>query len=63
MMRLQEEEMDALRKSEQGLRQDDAQDVSGLKPRTPPGRRLRAGIGWLVGQEDLGIASGRCYRI
>jgi hypothetical protein len=39
MMQLQEEERDALRKSGKDWYQDDTQDVSGLKPRTPPGRR------------------------
>jgi hypothetical protein len=39
MMQLQEEERDALRKSEKDWYQDDTQDVSGLKPWTPPGRR------------------------
>jgi hypothetical protein len=39
MMQLQEEERDALRKSGRDWYQDDTQDVSGLKPGTPPGRR------------------------
>jgi hypothetical protein len=50
MMQLQEEERDALRQ-ERGMASGDAQDVSGLKPRTPPGRRLRAGAGLSAGQE------------
>ncbi|WP_431225240.1 hypothetical protein ACQ86O_11015 [Serratia sp. L9] len=58
MMQLQDEEVDALRKSEKDWHQEDAQDVSGLKPGTPPGRRLRANTGMLVGQEGRGTASG-----
>ncbi|HCK00709.1 MAG TPA: hypothetical protein DHV72_11855 [Serratia grimesii] len=50
MMQLQDEERDAL-SEERRMASGDAQDVSGLKPGTPPGRRLRAGTGWLAGHE------------
>ncbi|WP_160165249.1 hypothetical protein [Serratia plymuthica] len=51
MMQLQEEEMDAL-SEERRTASGDAKDVSGLKPGTPPGWRLRAGKGGLAGHED-----------
>ncbi|WP_170865761.1 hypothetical protein [Serratia plymuthica] len=51
MMQLQEEEMDAL-SEERRTASGYAKDVSGLKPGTPPGWRLRAGKGGLAGHED-----------
>lgn len=51
MMQLQEEEMDAL-SEERRTASGDARDVSGVKPGTPPGWRLRADKGGLAGHED-----------
>jgi hypothetical protein len=51
MMQLQDEEVDALSEERRTV-SGDAKDVSGLKPGTPPGWRLRAGTGWLAGHED-----------